>query len=105
MNMNKNPTRDELKQLLSGADDEAAHHMVWVGFDGEVHIDPIPHHLSPVGYYESMKDVMKFRLETCQQGNRYVGDAAAADRTWVDQLFGALEKNWTSGFTGYQDLF
>ncbi len=105
MNMNNNPTRAELKQLLGAADDGAAHHMLWVGFDGEVHVDPIPSHLSPVGYYKSMEDVMKIRLETFQQGNEYVGPTAEADTNWVNRVFVSLEKDWASGFSGYQDLF
>jgi hypothetical protein len=105
MNMNSNPTSDQLKSLLAAADDNAAHHMLWVGFDGEVHLDRVPEDRSPVGYYEDRKAEMKTRLETFQSGNDYVGEKAAEDKAWVSRLFNALTKDWESGATGYNDVF
>ena len=50
MNHKQNPTKEELIALLLPLNDEAASHVIWVGLDGEVHIDPLPDDLTPVGY-------------------------------------------------------
>lgn len=105
MNVARNPTRAELQALLVECDDTAAHHVAWVGYDGTVHIDPVPEDLTPVGFAERKKSVIKFRLETFERGNGYVGPAAAQDDIWLDRLFTALQEFWTKHAEGYQDVF
>lgn len=105
MNLTRNPTRKELQALLAACDDTAAHHVAWVGYDGAVHIDPLPEDLTPVGFAELNKAAIKFRLETCERGNGYVGPNAAQDEKWVDRLFAALQDFWTKHAEGYQDVF
>ena len=41
MNLDNNPTMDELRDLLRPLDDRAAHHVLWVDRTGEVHITPM----------------------------------------------------------------
>ena len=105
MNLARNPTRRELQALLAECDDTAAHHIAWVGHDGAVHIDPLPEDLTPVGFAERNKTAIKFRLETYDCGNGYVGPVAAQDDKWVDRLFVALQNLWTKDAEGYQDAF
>jgi hypothetical protein len=102
MNLNESLTREGVGALLSSADDDAAHHVLWVGNDGEVHLDPVPEDLTPAGWERQMDDVIRFRHESFQRGNGYVGDAAAADSSWVEQLYEWLTTNWTEGRRGYQ---
>jgi hypothetical protein len=40
MNMNHNPTREELAALVGACNDTADHHVLWVAKDGEVHVTP-----------------------------------------------------------------
>jgi hypothetical protein len=44
---------------------------------------------------------MKFRFETFDQGNDYVGEKAAQDEGYVAMLFNQLTRSWASGDTGY----
>jgi hypothetical protein len=40
------------------------------------------------------KEGLRFRAETWDAGNGYVGEAAAADTEWVERVFGCLKANW-----------
>lgn len=87
--------------MVQMSDDEAAHHMLWVGRDGEVHIDPLPHGEIPAVYAKQHEPEMKFRYETLQRGNDNVGEHAAQDDGYVGMLFNQLTRSWASGASGY----
>lgn len=93
MNLNSNPTLDQIKALVAACDDDAGHHCMWVGSDGEVHIDLAPD--GPLALEEATPS-MKLRFETFCEGNGYVGVAAAADDQHVRSLFNALVHQWPS---------
>jgi len=105
MNLNNNPNFGELQAILRALDDDGGPHIVWVGFDGEVHIDPLPKGLLLVGYHETIRKQSKFRLETLDRGNEYVGQKAAGDKNWVERLLGGLNRLWRDNATGYCDSF
>ncbi|MFP5234753.1 MAG: hypothetical protein ACLGSD_02535 [Acidobacteriota bacterium] len=105
MNLKSDPTPQQLMNLLAKQDDNAGHHVIWVGHDGEVHIDLLPRRLNPAGFSAENRSRIKFRLETCDRGNGYVGPSAATDSAWVDQLYGALLRLWEEDYEGYCDAF
>ena len=93
MNMNNNPTIEELRELTRNCDDKVAHHVMWISSDGEVHIDPIPNNLTPVGFEETKPNI-KIRWETSVAGNGYVGPEAASDDAYMERIFKSLVKEW-----------
>ena len=95
MNLNSNPTRNELTILLSTCDDNEAHYMLWVNHQGEVNISPVPNELTPVGFEQSLPDI-KMRYETFELGNEITGSNAANDENWVSELFSSLISEWAS---------
>ena len=101
MNLAGNPKMTELQQLLMKQDDKSAHHIVWVDFQGEVHITALSSDETPA-MFETQNKNIKFRLETCVRGNGYVGPAAAKDLHWVEQLFEDLNDLWREDFKGYR---
>lgn len=103
MNLAKNPTIAELKQLIMNCDDMAAHHIVWVDHGGNVNITPLPEKFSPAGFQTANEDKIKFRLETLNRGNEYVGITAANDGLWVENLYKTLVNLWAQNFKGYCD--
>jgi len=48
---------------------------------------------------------MKFRIETCFQGNGYVGQDAANDAGWIDELYRGLNHLWNTQYEGFTDNF
>ncbi len=99
----EDPKIDELRELLTNADDAVDSHMLWVARDGAVHLDRLGGY-SPIGL-SAQHDDMVFRLETFVAGNGYVGTAAAKNDDWVSRLFRALVSNWREGTSGYVDVF
>lgn len=103
MNMNDNPTTEELTGMVARCDDNAGRHMLWVSNDGAVHLDEVPRPLTPVGFIREAGLDVRFRFETFAATNGYVGQTAANDQRWIAQLFGWLKTHWQNGDTGYID--
>jgi hypothetical protein len=93
MNMNNNPTVDQLRALFALADDEAGHHCLWIDIAGGVHIDVIPEHLTPNGFEDS-QPLMAVRFETFGHGNGYVGPDAAGDEKFISDTLNDLARVW-----------
>ena len=104
MNVTQRPTLDQLRDLLRSVDDDSGHHILWVGHSGEVHLDPLPSHLTPAMWIEKNRDHVRSRYETLGRGNGYVGPEAAKDDEWVSTLFEWLLQDWAAGRRGYIDV-
>lgn len=59
--------------------------------------------MTPTEFATKNKEVIQFRLETCDQGNFYAGLSAANDKRWMEILFNGLITNWENNATGYID--
>lgn len=56
MNLNKNPTVRQLKDLFRVADDEAGHHILWVNKEGDVRVTLLPGDVTPFWLGECVFD-------------------------------------------------
>ena len=97
MNLNNNPTLDELRVIFAAADDAAGHHALWIDTAGDVHLSMIPPELTPLGF-EQVTPSMKVRCETYTAGGGYVGPAAAADNKFMGDTFRRLVNSWAPPF-------
>jgi hypothetical protein len=93
MNLESNPTVEQLSELLRKCNDQAGHHVLWVAKNGDVHLSRVPKDKTPVGFEEGEAE-MQLRYETFEAGNEYVGPEAAKDESWVNELFDALVQEW-----------
>ncbi len=93
MNLNSNPTPQQLRQLLAQCEDTAGNHVVWVKKSGEVDVTRISSDLSPSKFRQNHPD-MQMRCETFMAGNEYVGPDAAANDEWVSELLDRLVSEW-----------
>jgi hypothetical protein len=100
MNMNHNPTPEQLAALLGACDDTADHHVLWAAKDGEVRVTPLGDQ-TPAAFGE--RPDLQFRYETYGAGNGYVGPAVAADEKQVKKLFDELARDWRDGRQDYLD--
>lgn len=101
----KDIKKEGIKELVAKQEDDKGGHMLWVSTDGEIYLDLIPAQMTPLGYCKQIEDSLKFRLETFQCGNRYVGLEASKDDEWIDRLYKSLIENWEAGNCGYIDQF
>ena len=67
---------------------------------GGVHLTALPDDLTPAGFAKTNSNVVKFRLETFNRGNGYVGLEAVKDKRWMERLFIALDQAWKNGRDG-----
>jgi hypothetical protein len=108
MNLNQNPTKEQLKALFSSCDDAIGHHVLWVAKNGDVALTPLPSELTPVGFDQTNPDLL-LRYETFVRGNGYVGQQAAEDEKFVDRIFKSLQSEWATvtenSSQRYVDLF
>jgi hypothetical protein len=101
MNLSRNPTIEQLRDLLKSCDDNAGHHVIWVGYDGEVHITLLDEDSTPGHRAEAMGNQIRFRYETRQRDNGYVGPEAAQDGEHLRLLFRDLLRDWEKDARGY----
>lgn len=105
MNLNDNPSMNQLKNILASCDDQAGKHFVWVSHEGNVSIDLIPHDISFGEYLETINNHLQFRFPCYIQGNGYVGVDAANTNIWVSTLFNDLLHHWSNNSSGFQDSY
>jgi hypothetical protein len=96
MNLNDNPTREQLADLLRPWDDRAAHHVLWVDRAGEVRVTPVEKKRPPPEPGPDVLDHCLVRFETFLAGNRYVGPEAAADDQWLTDALDLLTREWAA---------
>lgn len=108
MNLNQNPTKEQLKTLFSVCDDTAGHHVLWVSRNGDVALTPLPSKTNPVGF-DQLNPELLLRYETFVQGNGYVGQQASEDENFMDRIFKSLQREWSTvtatSAQRYVDLF
>jgi hypothetical protein len=93
MNLDANPTVQQLRELIARYDDAAGNHVLWVKRTGEVEISTVPPDNSP-GRFQQEHPEMRLRYGPFLAGNEYVGPEAAADDEWIAELFESLLREW-----------
>ncbi len=97
MNLNNNPTPDQLRELLRPLDDLAAHHVLWVDRGGEVHVTKMERKAwRPPPPPQEVLDNAVVRFETFWAAKGYVGPEAAADDEWLAEALGWLIRDWNA---------
>ncbi len=93
MNLNANPTPEQLRQLIAGHDHRAGVHVLWVKRSGDVAISLLRRGESPTPWRQAQPD-LQICYEAFLPGNGYVGPEAAADDEWIAKLFDGLAREW-----------
>jgi len=93
MNLNEQPTIQELAKLFAARKDSLDSHILWVCDAGDVHIDS----LSPCtteSEFEERQPGMRARMKMYRRGQGYVGKKAAADTQFVARVLETLQQEW-----------
>lgn len=93
MNLNDNPSLDDLKQLFARLKDKNHNHILWVCESGAVHIDRLPGGETPE-QFEQRHPSLRIRFKTYNKGGGYVGKSAAADDNFIRSVHAALQEHW-----------
>jgi hypothetical protein len=93
MNLNHQPTTQQLRDLLASCDDRTASHVLWVSKMGDVEITRLPPGRSTAEFQRQHPE-MQVRYETFRAGNEYVGPEAAQDEDWLAEVLANLLAAW-----------
>ncbi len=100
MNLDYNPTLDQLCQLIASVDDAQDSHILFVTKRGDVHLSVFSANTTTGSDYAN-EDTLQFVLDTFMIGQGYVGRQATQDPEWMDELFSELILHWTEKTTGF----
>ena len=95
MNLNNQPTIDELARLFAARKDSLDSHILWVCDSGEVRIDKV----SPLAgeeEFEQRNPNMRARIKMYRRGHGYVGKKAAADTHFIGNVLQTLQHEWAA---------
>lgn len=93
MNLNHQPTIEQLARLFAARKDSLDSHILWVCASGEVNIDPLAPHTAEQDFERSRPN-MRARLRTYRRGGGYVGRKAAADTEFLGRVLQTLSDEW-----------
>ncbi|GLX90447.1 hypothetical protein [Pseudomonas weihenstephanensis] len=98
MNLNNQPTINELARLFAAQKDTLSDHILWVSDTGEVRIEPVTacHENTP---FEEHRPALRTHLKMYRRGQGYVGKKAAADKTFITEVLQTLTLNWEKAQT------
>ena len=95
MNLNNQPTVEELARLFAARKDTLDSHILWVCESGEVRLDSLDT-LSDEAQFEQCNPNMRARLKMYRRGQGYVGKKAAADTQYVGRVLQTLQSEWAA---------
>ncbi|AXO88109.1 hypothetical protein DZC75_08915 [Pseudomonas parafulva] len=94
MNLNNNPTIDQLARLFAARKDSHDDHLLWVSQTGEVRLDRLPANTVEAESDRHMPESMCARFKVYRRGQGYVGKKAAADTGFVERVLMTLQQQW-----------
>lgn len=100
MNLDYNPTLDQLCQLIASVDDNQDSHILFVAKNGDVFLTPFRADTAAGADYAN-EDVLQFVLDTFLMSEGYTGWKASQDLEWMAELFSALNEHWADKTTGF----
>ena len=100
MNLDYNPTLDQLKLLVASVDDTQDSHIMYVNKTGEVRLAVFRVDTS-VGAEYANEDTLQFILDTFLINEGYTGPQAALDPEWMEELLWELTEHWACKTTGF----
>jgi hypothetical protein len=103
MNLDRNPTKEELQVLLEACDDGAGIHVLWVERMGEVQITLLLTETDVEWIREVNDQDVQFHYKSYAKNDGYVGKTASADDLYIVTLFEKLLRDWQEQRSGFID--
>ena len=95
MNLNNQPTIEELAEMFAAQKDTLDDHILWIGKSGEVQIDCLAPHTEEAEFDKNNRELAA-RLKMYRRGQGYVGKKAAADKDFIGNVLQTLKQAWDS---------
>ena len=98
MNLNNQPTVNELARLFAAQKDTLNYHILWISDAGDVRIEPVTACKEETEFEKDRPD-MRAHLKMYRRGQGYVGKKAAADKDFMSQVLQTLTLTWEKAQT------
>jgi hypothetical protein len=95
MNLNNQPTIEELARMFAAQKDSHDSHILWISKSGQVHIDCLATHADEAEFDKNNQNLLA-RLRMYRRGQGYVGKKAAADKDFIGSVLQTLKQAWAS---------
>ncbi|WP_065260981.1 hypothetical protein [Pseudomonas bananamidigenes] len=95
MNLNNQPTIEELARMFAAKKDSHDSHILWISKSGQVHIDCLSPHAGEEEFDRNNQNLLA-RLKMYRRGQGYVGKKAAADKDFIGNVLQTLKQAWDS---------
>lgn len=95
MNLNNQPTIEELARMFAEQKDSHDSHILWISKSGQVHIDCLSPHAHEAEFDQNNQNLLA-RLKMYRRGQGYVGKKAAADKDFIGNVLQTLKQAWDS---------
>ncbi|GAB3904567.1 hypothetical protein GCM10028803_34180 [Larkinella knui] len=100
MNLNQNPTLDQLIQILNTVGYNHKSYILYVNKTGDVHLSALRACTTAgVGYANG--NSLQFVLDTFLIGKGYTGRQATQDLDWMKKVLSELNHHWACQTTGF----
>ena len=99
MNLNNQPTIDELARMFAAQKDSHDSHILWISKSGQVHMDCLSPHAHEAEFDQNNQNLLA-RLKMYRRGQGYVGKKAAADKDYMAKVLQTLTLTWERAQTG-----
>jgi hypothetical protein len=93
MNLNNQPTIDQLARLFAAQKDSLDSHILWVCKEGNVHMEGLGA-CTEEQEFDDQHPHMRARLKMYRKGQGYVGKKAAADKQFLGRVLDTLSSEW-----------
>lgn len=103
MNLNRNPTKEELQALIAGCDDGKGIHVMWVERLGEVQITLLLTETDMKWITEVDNEKVHLHYKSYAKNDGYVGKSASVDDLYMVTLFEKLLRDWQEDRSGFID--
>jgi hypothetical protein len=95
MNLNNQPTIEELARMFAAKKDSHDNHILWISKSGNVHIDSLSPYAHEAEFDQNNQNLLA-RLKMYRRGQGYVGKKAAADKDFIGHVLQTLKQTWDS---------
>jgi hypothetical protein len=103
MNLDRNPTKEELQTLLAACDDGEGIHVLWVERLGEVQVTLLLTETDVEWLKGIDNEKVQFHYKSYAKNDGYVGKAASVDDMYIVTLFEKLLRDWQEHRSGFID--
>ncbi len=104
VDLKNNPTASELAELFRPLDDTVSSHLLWVDFQGGVHVSPLSRYPTIKEFKEEMTEKgykPKFWYEKFPKNYGFVGPDIADNLEFIESKLVELKYDWGNDEKGY----